>query len=169
VTDLFGTAAGAGSSARCCRWTSARPSPRCCAQLDFYGHELAEVERRLATEALDDPIVRRLMTIPGVDAMTAVTVLAAVGDFHRFTGADKLVSYLGLNPRCASPAGSPPTTGASQGWVRQGPRDAGTGRVRRAALPRPLRALHQRIMARRGMQIAIVAVARKIAASPGTW
>ncbi|MFF7886617.1 transposase, partial [Streptomyces sp. NPDC007916] len=65
------------------------------------------MERRLAAEALDDPVVRRLMTIPGVDAMTAVTVLAAVGDFHRFATADKLVSYLGLNPRVRQSGGTP--------------------------------------------------------------
>jgi len=133
-------------------------------QLDFYGAELASVERRLATEALEDPVVRRLMTIPGVDAMTAVTVLAAVGDFHRFSSADKLVSYLGLNPTVRQSGG----TAAHHGRITK----AGCGKARGmlvqaafAALrsPGPLRALYQRIKARRGMQIAIVAVARKIA------
>ncbi|MFE3656444.1 transposase [Streptomyces sp. NPDC059165] len=47
------------------------------------------------------------MTIPGVDAMSAVTVPAAVGDFHRFGSADKLVSYLGLNPRVHQSGGTP--------------------------------------------------------------
>jgi transposase len=107
-------------------------------QLDFYGCELAEVERRLAAEALDDPVVRRLMTIPGVDAMTAVTVLAAVGTSTAFDSADKLVSYLGLNPRVRQSGGTPrPSRPDHQGRLRQGPRDAGAGRVRRAALPGP--------------------------------
>jgi hypothetical protein len=133
-------------------------------QLDFCGAELSAVERRLAIEALDDPVVKRLMTIPGVDAMTAVTVLAAVGDFHRFSSADKLVSYLGLNPTVRQSGGA----AAHHGRITK----AGCGKARGmlvqaafAALraPGPLRALHQRIKARRGMQIAIVAVARKIA------
>jgi transposase len=76
-------------------------------RLDFHGAELGEVERRLAAEALDDSVVRRLMTIPGVDVMTAVTVLAAVGDFHRFGSADKLVSYLGRNPWVRQSGGTP--------------------------------------------------------------
>lgn len=39
--------------------------------------------------------------------MTAVTVLAAVGDFHRFTHADELVSYPGVNPRVRHSGGTP--------------------------------------------------------------
>src|SRR5829696_1187837 len=35
-------------------------------QLDFHGDELAEVERDIAVDAIDDPVVARLMTIPGV-------------------------------------------------------------------------------------------------------
>ncbi|MGI5143560.1 MULTISPECIES: IS110 family transposase [unclassified Streptomyces] len=75
--------------------------------------------------------------IPGVDAMTAVTVLAAVGDFHRFGSADKLVSYLGLNPRVRQSGGTRPPRPDHEGRLWQGPRDAGAGRVRRAALPGP--------------------------------
>ncbi|MET7568601.1 hypothetical protein ABZT04_08860 [Streptomyces sp. NPDC005492] len=48
------------------------------------------MERRPAAEALDDPVARRLMTVPRVAAMTAVTLPAADGDFHRFTNADEL-------------------------------------------------------------------------------
>ena len=36
-------------------------------QLDFHGDELAGVERDIACEAIDDPIVTRLMTVPGID------------------------------------------------------------------------------------------------------
>jgi hypothetical protein len=54
-------------------------------QLDFHGQELAVVDRQLAGEALGDPVVARLMTIPGVDAIAAISILAAVGDFTRRT------------------------------------------------------------------------------------
>ncbi|MFF7887501.1 IS110 family transposase [Streptomyces sp. NPDC020794] len=164
VTDLFGTRGRAWLEHQTLPADERQTVGALLRQLDFYGCELAEVERRLAAEALDDPVVRRLMTIPGVAAMTAVTVLAAVGDFHRFDSADKLVSYLGLNPRVRQSGGTP----AHHGRITK----AGCGKARGmlvqaafAALrsPGPLRALHQRIAARRGMQIAIVAVARKIA------
>lgn len=164
VTDLFGTRGRAWLEHQTLPADERQTVGALLRQLDFYGAELAEVERRLAAEALDDPVVRRLMTILGVDAMTAVTVLAAVGDFHRFDSADRLVSYLGLNPRVRQSGGTP----AHHGRITK----AGCGKARGmlvqaafAALrsPGPLRALHQRIAARRGMQIAIVAVARKIA------
>jgi hypothetical protein len=53
-------------------------------QLDFHGAELANVERDIAIEAIDDPIVARLMTVPGIDVTVAIAVVAAVGDFSRF-------------------------------------------------------------------------------------
>jgi transposase len=68
-------------------------------QLDFHGSELAVVDKELAIEALTDPVVARLMTIPGVDAIAGVAIVAAVGDFHRFPDAGRLVAYVGLNPK----------------------------------------------------------------------
>lgn len=61
-------------------------------QLDFAGQELARVDRELAVEALSDPVVARLMTIPGIDAIAGISIVAAVGDFTRFPDPDKLVS-----------------------------------------------------------------------------
>ena len=60
--------------------------------------ELAVIEKDLAARALTDPAVKRLMTIGGVNAVVAWSVLAAIGDMHRFSSPEKLVSYLGLNP-----------------------------------------------------------------------
>jgi transposase len=45
------------------------------------------------------------MTIPGVDATVAVSIVAAVGDFTRFRTPETLVSHLGLNPRVRQAAG----------------------------------------------------------------
>jgi transposase len=72
-------------------------------QLDFHGDELAMVYRELAIEAFADPVVTRLVTIPGIDAIAAISIVAAIGDFTRFTDADKLVAYVGLNPKVAGP------------------------------------------------------------------
>lgn len=132
-------------------------------QLDFHGQELALVDRELATEALADPVVARLMTIPGVDAIVAISIVAAVGDFSRFSSPDKLVAYLGLNPRVRQSGNSAPVHG----------RIAKTGSAHTRGVlveaawaacraPGPLRAFHHRIRARRGFQKAIVATARKL-------
>ena len=58
-------------------------------QLDFHGDELTRVDRDIAQEAIDDPIVARLMTVPGIDVTVAISILAAVGDFSRFDSPDR--------------------------------------------------------------------------------
>jgi transposase len=77
-------------------------------QLDFHAGELTAVTKELAAEAPGDPVVARLMTIPCVDALTAISVVAAVGDFTRFDSPGKLVSYLGLNPKVRQSGKSAP-------------------------------------------------------------
>jgi transposase len=80
-------------------------------QLDFFAVELREVDQQFGAEALARPEVRRLMTIPGVDATVAVSIVAAVGEFRRFSAAEKLVAYLGLNPRVHQSGGQPASHG----------------------------------------------------------
>lgn len=80
-------------------------------QLDFHGSELAVVDKELAVVALTDPMVARLMTIPGVDAIAGTSIVAAVGDFTRFDDPNKLVAYVGLNPRVRRSGNSAPVHG----------------------------------------------------------
>jgi transposase len=133
-------------------------------QLDFHAAELALIDADLGQAALARPDVLRLMTIPGVDATVALSIVAAVGDFTRFRTPERLVSYLGLNPRVRQSGGQP----ASHGRItKAGPAHA-RGMLVEAAwsaakAPGPLRAFYQRVQARRGMQIAVVATARKLA------
>ncbi len=133
-------------------------------QLDFHAEELRLVDAELGRVGLERDEVRRLMTIPGVDATVALAIVAAVGDFSRFPSPDRLVSYLGLNPRVRQSGNQP----ASHGRItKQGGAHA-RGMLVEAAwvatkTPGPLRAFNQRIRARRGMQVAVVATARKLA------
>jgi len=133
-------------------------------QLDFHADELRLIDAALAQVALAREEVKRLMTIPGVDATVALSIVAAVGDFDRFRSPDKLVSYLGLNPRVRQ-SGSHP---AVHGRITKQGRAHARGMLVEAAfaaarVPGPLRAFYERVRARRGMQIAIVATARKLA------
>ena len=82
-------------------------------QLDFHAEELRLIDVGLGCAGLASAEVKRLMTIPGVDATVALSIVAAVGDFGRFPSPEKLVSYLGLNPRGRQSGGQPPRTGAS--------------------------------------------------------
>jgi transposase len=133
-------------------------------QLDFHGEELRLIDAELGRVALGRDEVKRLMTIPGVDATVALSIVAAVGDFSRFRSPQRLVSYLGLNPRVRQSGGQP----ASHGRITKQGRAHARGMLVEAAwvaakLPGPLRAFFERVRARRGMQIAVVATARKLA------
>jgi transposase len=133
-------------------------------QLDFHGHELGIIDAELGRVALASAEVRRLMTIPGVDATVALSIVAAVGDFARFGTPERLVSYLGLNPRVKQSGGQP----ASHGPITKQGRAHARAMLVEAAwaaseTPGPLRAFYQRVRARRGMQVAVVATARKLA------
>jgi transposase len=118
----------------------------------------------IALDALDWPDVRRLMTVPGVNVIVAATFLAAVGDIRRFPTSRQLVGYLGLDPKVRQSGTAPATHGHISkqgcGTARHALVEACWSTVR---APGPLRAFYQRVRARRGHQIAIVAAARKLA------
>ena len=133
-------------------------------QLDFHAEELRLIDTELGQVGLRSAEVRRLMTIPGVDATVALSIVAAVGDFGRFRSPERLVSYLGLNPRVRQSGGQP----ASHGRITKQGRAHARGMLVEAAwvaakTPGPLRAFFERVRSRRGMQIAVVATARKLA------
>jgi transposase len=164
AADLFGI------KGRC--WLSNQPLPADEAltveallrQLDFHAQELRIIDAELGRVGLGSPEVKRLMTIPGVDATVALSIVAAVGDFRRFRRPEQLVSYLGLNPRVKQSGGQP----ASHGRITKQGRAHARGMLVEAAwaaakTPGPLRAFYQRVCGRRGMQIAVVATARKLA------
>ena len=104
------------------------------------------------------------MTIPGVDATVALSIVAAVGDFRRFRRPEQLVSYLGLNPRVQPVRRSARQPRADhQAGSRARARDARRGRVHRGSRPQGRCARSSSASAsRRGMQIAVVATARKL-------
>jgi transposase len=132
-------------------------------QLDFHGTELALVDRELAIEALGDPVVARLMTIPGVDAIAGISIVAAVGDFTRFDDPDKLVAYLGLNPRVRQSGNSAPVHGRISKTGRAHTRGVLVEAAWSAThAPGPLRAFYRRVHDRRGFAKAVVATARKL-------
>jgi transposase len=133
-------------------------------QLDFHAQELRLIDAELARVALVCDNTKRLMTIPGVDVAVAMSITAAVGDFSRFSSPDKLVRYLGLNPRVKQSGDQP----ASHGRIAKQGRAHARGMLVEAAwvavkTPGPLRAFYERLRARRGMQIAVVATARELA------
>ena len=66
-------------------------------ELDRLGEDLDVLDRDIARAAINDPAVKRLLTISGVSLIVAAGLLAAIGDVRRFASSEKLVSYVGLN------------------------------------------------------------------------
>jgi transposase len=133
-------------------------------ELDRLGEELKGLERDIAQRALDDAVVKRLMTVPGIDVVVAIGLAAAIGDVHRFASPEQLVAYLGLNPSVRQSGNGP----AHHGRISKQGRGQARGMLVEAAWaaarsPGPLRAFFLRVSARRGQHIAAVATARKIA------
>lgn len=133
-------------------------------QLDFLAAELKDVDREIAQISLAREDIKRLMTIPGVDMITAATMVATIGDVSRFPTSRHLIGYLGLDARVRQSGMTAARTGRIS---KEGCAEARRVLVEAAwsakRVPGPLRAFGQRIQARRGPQIATVAVARKIA------
>ena len=154
------------------RWLDALPLPpeergmlqRLMVELERVSHQLTEIDKVVAQQALDDPRALRLMTIPGVSSIVASTVLASIGNIARFPSPDKLSSYFGLTPRIRQSGDHPARHGRIS---KQGNSDARKMLVEAAwsakTAPGPLRAFFNRVQKKRGAPAAAVATARKLA------
>jgi transposase len=136
----------------------------CLRQIEFLDEEIAAVDRAVAEAAVESREMRRLMTVPGVNLHTAATFMACVGDIARFKDPRALVSYLGLNPKVRQSG----EERARYGHISKEGASEARHMICEAAwivirYPSPLRAFSERIRARRGAGVAIVAVARKLA------
>jgi transposase len=126
-------------------------------QLEFEIDVFSGVVRgRLAA----DPGYVAVQTIPGIGPTLAAVFVAEIGDVHRFTGPDKLACWCGLTPKHHE----------SDTHVRRGAiTKQGSRLVRWAAvesvqmLPKTttIGAFRDRIGAKRGRNIGVVAAARK--------
>jgi transposase len=73
-----------------------------CPAHDLMGQQgrawLDQVPERLPHEAQQDPRCQLLQTLPGCGPLTAVTIIAEIGDPGRFANSSRLCSYVGLAP-----------------------------------------------------------------------
>jgi transposase len=163
MSDVFGVRGRAWLSALALPADERETVAGCLRQIDFLDREVAEVERVLARSALASEEIRRLMSVPGVNLVSAATFVATVGDVGRFETPRKLVSYVGLDPRVRQSGEAP----ARHGHISKQGSPAARQTLCEAAwivvrTPGPLRAFYERLRARRGAQIALVATARKL-------
>lgn len=132
-------------------------------ELDRLAEDLAGLDKEIAIVALEDGAVARLITITGINLIVAAGLVAAIGDIRRFSKPQKLVSYFGLNPRVRQSG----LGAAHHGRISKSGRSHARAMLVEAAwaaakAPGPLHAFFVRVRAKRGHQIAAVAVARKL-------
>ncbi len=76
------------------------------ADLKQLDQRIAEVTKEIEAIAAREDVARRLMTIPGIGALGATALLAAVGSGTQFRKARDLAAWLGLVPREYSTGGN---------------------------------------------------------------
>jgi transposase len=135
----------------------------CCGLIDTLARPIGRLEREIGKLAKPDPRVTALMALPGIGRLTAMLLVAEIGDIGRFPTARKLCAWAGLTPAVRNSdrkvrhghitkQGSP--------WVRWVLQEA----AQRAKSQPPFAGFYAQCASRRGTQIATVAVARKLLA-----
>jgi transposase len=124
---------------------------------------LDAIEGEIRARAKPDARVEALQRLPGVGLLTAMTLVAEIGDISRFSSARKLCAWAGLTPRVRNSdttvhhdhitkAGSAPVR-----WV--------LGEAAQIAKRHPpFEATYESIRKRRGNAIATVAIVRRLLA-----
>lgn len=128
---------------------------------------IAAFDAEFATMARTDDRARRLTSIPGIGALNATALVAAVGDAATFDKGRDLAAWLGLVPRQVTTGGRPKLLGITKRGSRylrkmliQGARSAMPALARSdTAVGSWLRAL----LARTHPNVAVVALAAKMA------
>lgn len=123
-----------------------------------------ELDGALAEQANTRPAVRRLMTHPGVGAVTALAFVLTMGPVRRFQRGKQVASYFGLIPAEHSSGGRGQRLGhiSKQGnpFLRGLLVEAAQSAVRREP---QMRREYQRLAQRKCRALAKVAMARKLA------
>ncbi|MBM7068498.1 IS110 family transposase [Actibacterium sp. 188UL27-1] len=127
--------------------------------------ELAGLEKQVRQLAQDDPVCCRLMTMPGIGAVVALTFRAAVDDPTRFRSSKRIGPWVGLTPS---------RNQSGERDVSGGITKAGDFNLRRALCQAAtvmmnrgrstwLRTWGAQLAQQRGRKVAMVALARRIA------
>jgi transposase len=138
------------------------------AVMDHLDTQIALADRQMTTLASQDGEIRRLCTVPGVGPVTATSVVATLDTAERFRGAHQVEAHLGLVPRERSSGekqhkGRITRSGNNRTrWLLVEAAWVLLSRVKQAKA-QPLQVWAERIAARRGKRVAVVALARRLA------
>jgi len=135
------------------------------ARLVLYQHFL-ELDRRVKRAAARDKVCLRMMTVPGVGPIAALTFKAAVDDPARFKRSRTVAAHFGLTPRRYQ-SGEHDNPGriskAGDRDVRATLYAAANALLMRTMAGSQIKSWGMRLMRTKGRRRAVVAVARKLA------
>ncbi len=128
--------------------------------------EYNKLHRRMLAAVREDEVCRRLMTVPGVGAVVAITFKTAVDDPSRFAKSKAVGAHFGLTPRKYQ-SGETDVTGhvtcVGDPAVRAALFEAAVVMLRPATRFSSLKRWALDVAKRRGLNRARVALARKLA------
>jgi transposase len=129
--------------------------------------QIRRSSKLLAASAAADPVAMRLMSVPGVGPITALTFKSSIEDPARFARSSDAGAYAGLVPRRFQ-SGERDTRGriskAGDAMLRSALYEAANNLLSRVKRPSPLQEWGKRLAEAKGPKRARVAVARKLAA-----
>lgn len=135
------------------------------ARLALYQHFL-ELDRRVKRAASHDDVCMRMMTVPGVGPIAALTFKAAVDDPARFRRSRTVAAHFGLTPRRYQ-SGEHDNPGriskAGDRDVRATLYAAANALLMRTMAGSQIKSWGMRLIRTKGRRRAVVAVARKLA------
>ena len=112
-----------------------------------------------------DPVCQRLMSVPGVGAIVAITFRSGVDDPTRFRRSREVGPHFGLTPRKYQ-SGEIDVTGSiskvGDRMVRTALHEAASVMLTRTVRMSPLKSWAMAVARRRGAKKALVALARKL-------
>jgi transposase len=162
VTDLFGKRGRLWLAAVKLPETARETVNACLRMIDHYGEEIQKQNLQLREKAKSDERVQWLMTIPGIGEVSAMMLVAEIGEVSRFARKEALCSYAGLVPWVRESAGK-----AARGSITR----QGSSRLRwimveaaqTATRSSPaVRRYYERLLRKKHKHVARVAVARKL-------
>jgi transposase len=128
--------------------------------------EFMRLHRKMLAIVREDTVCRRLMSVPGVGAVVALTFTSAIDDPARFTSSKAVGPHFGLTPRKYQ-SGETDVTGAisktGDALVRGALYEAAQVMLTRTKSFSTLKRWALEVAKRRGMMRAKVALARKLA------
>lgn len=128
--------------------------------------QLAVVDEKLHLHAQQQPVMRNLATVPGVALIGALSFVCVVDDPSRFRYASQVASYFGLVPLERSSGGKQHLGGITKhgnSYARATLVQAAWSMLRSTDMNDPLVQWAHRTAERRGKNVAVVAVARRLA------